>query len=387
MVVIGVTGTKGKTSTVEILHEILSRSGEKVASSSSLRFRIGDEIVSNNLKMTMPGRFFIQKFIWRAKRARCRYIVLEVTSQGIVQHRHRFIKFDAAVLTNIAPEHIEAHGGFENYVAAKKKLFYAIAADGAVILNRDDAHAQGFGDVSRAHTKIWYGRGGIEMRKHPVSLDEIKYSQDGISFMLGGARFHSPLQGEFNVLNILAAIAVGMYYRISLENMASAIERVSGIAGRMEYVQRMPFAVVADYAHTPDSLKSVYEALCREHSRLICVFGATGGGRDTWKRPEFAKIAEKFCEMVVITNEDPYNEDPEKILDDIEAGFSRQFRPSIIRILDRRMAIRKAIIRAKPGDAVIITGKGAEPWMMGPAGTKIAWDDRAIARDALDTAR
>ncbi|MBI4224827.1 MAG: UDP-N-acetylmuramoyl-L-alanyl-D-glutamate--2,6-diaminopimelate ligase [Candidatus Sungbacteria bacterium] len=380
MTVIGVTGTKGKTSTVELLHEVLSETGEKVASSSSLRFRIGSDITPNDLKMTMPGRFFLQRFLYRAKQAGCRYIALEVTSQGIMQHRQRFIQFDSAVLTNIAPEHVEAHGGFENYVAAKQKLFRVLAPDGAVILNRDDAQSKNFAAVTRARTQIWYGRGGIELGdvKHSVS-----HNGEGISFVLDGALIESSLEGDFNFLNILAAVATGMRYGIPMQRMAAAVRRVSGISGRMEYVQREPFAVIADYAHTPDSMQAVYETLICDHHRLICVFGATGGGRDTWKRPEFAKIAERFCETVILTNEDPYDEDPEKILDDIAEGFSEKFVPRVIRILDRKAAIKESILRARAGDAVIVTGKGGEPWLMGPHGTKIPWDDRAIAREAL----
>ncbi len=380
MIVIGITGTKGKTSTVELLHEILVQSGEKVASSSSLRFRINDAVTPNDLKMTMPGRFFLQRFLYRAQQAGCRYVVLEVTSQGIMQHRQRFIKFDTAVLTNIAPEHIEAHGGFENYVAAKRKLFRAITPGGAIVLNRDDAQSQSFAEASRARMKIWYGRDGVDVGnvKHSVL-----HTGEGVSFTVGGVLVPSSLEGDFNLLNILAAIATGMRYDVPMERMAAAIKCVSSIVGRMEYVQRQPFAVIADYAHTPDSMKAIYETLARKHHRLICVFGATGGGRDTWKRPEFAKIAEGFCATVLLTNEDPYDEDPEKILDGIEQGFSKQFRPHVTRILDRRAAIHEAIHRASPGDAVIITGKGGEPWMMGPHGTKIPWDDRQIAHEAL----
>lgn len=383
MIVIGITGTKGKTSTVELLHEILAQSGEKVASSSSLRFRIGDAVMPNDLKMTMPGRFFLQKFLYDARKAGCRYVVLEVTSQGIMQYRHRFIRFDTAVLTNIAPEHIEAHGGFENYVATKRKLFRAVTAGGAVVLNRDDVQSPSFADMSRAGTKIWYGRSGIDLPDRRVPLGGVCIDANGISFVTDEVAFRSSLQGAFNLSNILAAVSTGMRYDIPLEKIAIAIQRVSGITGRMEYVQREPFAVIADYAHTPDSQRAVYETLKRDHARLICVFGATGGGRDTWKRPEFAKIAEGFCATVILTDEDSYDENPEKILDDVEAGFSEQFRPHVVRIVDRRTAIREGISRARPGDVVIITGKGGEPWMMGPHGTKIPWDDRQIAREAL----
>lgn len=381
IVVIGITGTKGKTTVVDLVHAVLSQSGTLVASTSSLRFRIAERLGINDLKMTMPGRLFIQRFLYRAVKRGCRYAVLEVTSQGIMQFRHRFIRFDTATLTNVAPEHIEAHGGFENYVAAKCDLFGRLAANGVAIINRDDPQADRFAHAARNRNIIWYGKEGILWKERRWRLEGLVADDAGIRFRINNVVFSSSLVGQFNVLNILAALAVGLRYNVSLDAIAEAIRGVSGMPGRMEFVQNEPFRIVVDYAHTPDSLKAAYSALQKSGHKLICVLGAAGGGRDTWKRPEFGKIAEQFCSSIVLTNEDPYDEDPEAIIQAIASGISEEGRQKTRLILDRRLAVRAALGQACAGDTVMITGKGAEPWIMGPKGVKTAWDDRVAARE------
>ena len=387
LTVIGVTGTNGKSTVVDLLHAILAESGAPTASISSLRFRINTMEARNMLKMTMPGRFTLQRFLHDAARARCRYAVVEVTSEGIKQSRHRFIRFAGAVLTNVTLEHIEAHGGFEPYVREKIKLF--ARAKGFLIVNGDDKNAKRFLGVSEK-MKYAYTPACITVEKagafERIPIHELLVSPEGISFRVGDTTITSKLIGQFNVYNILAAVSVAHALGIHPDVIKKALLRLPGIPGRMEFVQRVPFAVVVDYAHTPDALLNVYKAL-EHYPRRVCVFGAAGGGRDRWKRPEMGRIAAGFCDEIILTNEDPYDENPEAILGEIEKGFSsnEKFqRPHGEKIPDRREAIRAALQRAKPGDVVIITGKGAEPWMMGPEGTKIPWDDRATAREQLE---
>ena len=166
-----------------------------------------------------------------------------------------------------------------------------------------------------------------------------------------------------------------------MEAIKNAVEKFSGVAGRMEKIELSPdnpdFTVIVDYAHTPDSLEKVYETF--QTSRKICVLGSAGGGRDKWKREEMGKIAGKHCDKIILTNEDPYDEDPEEIIKDVAKGITKDYEI----VLDRKEAINKAVASAKTGDAVIITGKGSEPWMMLAKGQKIPWDDREIAREAL----
>lgn len=391
LMVIGVTGTKGKTTVVRLLHEVLSASGASVVSVSSLEYRIGQTAVPNTLKMTMPGRFFIQRLLRRGVTAGCRYAVVEVTSQGIVQFRHRGIPFAGAVMTNIAPEHIEAHGGFEPYLRAKLDLFWRLPRDGIAVLNTDDRQWQRFSAATPARA-VSYSRESIVIGGKRWSISDLAINKDGITFALGGTPVRSPLLGTFNFYNILAAITVGLSQGLAPERITAAIERVAGVPGRMEFVARDPVAAVVDYAHTPDSLEAVYtslkglEASSRpkrsraSRHRLICVLGATGGGRDTWKRPIFGAIAEKYCDEIILTDEDPYDEDPAAIIAAVARGITTgTFRE----ILDRREAITEALRSAGAGDTVVVTGKGAEPWMMVSNGKKNAWDDRAIVRDAI----
>lgn len=348
MIVIGVTGTSGKTTTVDFITRILEESGKKVASVSSLRFKIAEKEWPNKMKMSMGGRFKNQKFLRQAKDAGCTHVVLEITSEGIKQHRHRFINFDTAVFTNLSPEHLESHGGMENYRNEKLKLFRA--TKNIHVINADDEYAKYFLDVS-AKKVITFGK-----NQGQVSLQ-----------LLGG----------FNQMNAAAAMAVARYYGVSDEISKKALEKVSVMPGRMEVVSQNPLVIV-DYAHTPEQLEKVYQSLAPKS--LVCVLGSCGGGRDKWKRPVLGKIAAQYCREVIITNEDPYDEDPLEIMQQVAEGVGEK--PHSI-VLDRKEAIKKALELAKPEDAVIITGKGAEPLMCLADGKKIAWDDRQIVRDVL----
>lgn len=383
--VIGVTGTKGKTTVVELLHELFEEAGFKTASVSSLRFKIGSETQRNELKMTMPGRFFVQKFLHEARKADAKYAIIEVTSEGIAQFRHRFISFDMAVMTNVAPEHLESHGGFEPYLRSKLDLFWRMKPDTTAVINRDDREGNRFFAATIAH-KVWYGKEGVAVQKKNLSIRNIEIGAEGIRFELDRHEIASPLLGEFNFYNIIAVISVGLSRHISIEKIQRVLGRVSGIPGRMEFVRHSPFAVVVDYAHTPDSLRKVYETIQKfnEFKSLICVLGAAGGGRDTWKRAEFGTIASEFCSRIILTDEDPYDEDPDQILSQIKSGVTSNQLLVTKLIVDRREAIREALQVAGPGDVVVITGKGAELWIMGPNGEKTPWDDRQVVKEELE---
>jgi len=373
--VVGVTGTKGKTSTIEIISAILEEAGYKTALSSSLRFKIDKESQKNEYKMTMPGRFFMQKFLRKAVKEKCQYAILEMTSEGAVQFRHKFIKINTMIFTNLAPEHIESHGSFENYRDAKLKLFKALEKSGVkrkiIIVNEDDPNASHFLNFN-IEEKIKYGI---------HRLESYELQKDGLSFRMDNLNIKTKLSGLFNLYNILAVIAFVKSQNIGIETIKSALEKFSGIEGRMEEIDPpaggQDFKIIVDYAHTPDSLEKVYENF--QTSKKICVLGACGGGRDKWKRPEMGKIASKHCEKIILTNEDPYDEDPVKIVEDIKNGMAK----SAEIIMDRREAIKKALHLAQTGDTIIITGKGSEPWLMGPKGTKIKWDDREVVREEL----
>jgi len=395
MIIIGVTGTSGKSTVVNFTTEILIKAGYKAASLSSIKFKIGQKVWPNTLKMTMPGRLELQKFLRKALDANCQYVVLEVTSEGIKQHRHRFIDFDVAVFTNLTPEHIEAHGSFEKYREAKGKLFQGLRSGAKIlndkkikkvsIINLDDENTEYFlnfpadkkiGFTTVPPKKVYRGRASV------IEAENVQVLHSGIKFSLKDEEFNLKLLGEFNIYNALAAICVGLSQEIDFGTCKSALEKIEGIPGRMEIVIKSPFKVFVDYAHTPVALEKVYRTLTTnnyqlEAGRLICVLGACGGGRDKWKRPILGKLAAKYCDEIIVTNEDPYDENPMEIINQVASGAGGRAK----KILDRKEAIKEALKIAEAGDIVVITGKGCEPWMCVAGNRKIPWDDRKVVKE------
>lgn len=392
LLVIGVTGTKGKSSTTEMIHAILEEAGYTTALLNSIRIKTGAKSVPNEMRMSMPGRFFIQHFLAEALRAGCTAAVLEMTSEGSRQHRHRFIELDAFVFTNLAPEHIESHGSFEAYKAAKLELARQLGRSGkrprVMVANTDDAEAAKFLALP-ADEHIPFSLA----RAMPWFADE-----HGGHFQFDGVKIPVHLPGEFSLKNALAAAAVTHAFGIPAETIARALEKLTLIPGRAERIEEgQNFTVIVDYAHTPDSLTALYDAYGT--NRKICVMGATGGGRDTWKRPVMGKLADERCDVVILTNEDPYDEDPRAIVDALAKGMARV--PDII--MDRREAIRRGLEMAigmskgdqsfdsaqsnQNGVAVLITGKGTDPCICGPYGAKEPWSDAEVAREELKKLR
>jgi UDP-N-acetylmuramoyl-L-alanyl-D-glutamate--2,6-diaminopimelate ligase len=373
LVVIAVTGTKGKSSTVELIAELLRASGKKVASASTIRFSVGDASERNLFKMTMPGRFFLQKFLRRAVDAGCTHAVVEMTSEGALQYRHKGVELDALVFTNLQPEHLERHGGFELYAAAKlllaKHLEESPKRPRTIVANLDDTYGQKFLDTK------------VEVRA-PYSLKDAEpYTADdrSLRFTWHGELFSVPLPGLFNLYNCLAALALGERLGLERSVMKRMLEHMPPIAGRAErVVAGQPFDVVVDYAHTPESLRALYETF--KNKRIIGVLGSMGGGRDVWKHPQMGQLADEYCDVAILTEEDPYDDDPAILIANTAKGFARH-RPKIVP--RRRDAIREALKTAKDGDAVLITGKGTDPYIMGPRGTKQVWSDAAVAREEL----
>lgn len=376
LVIIGITGTKGKSTTAELIRHTLARTGHKVALASTIRFMVGDATERNLFKMTMPGRGYLQQFLRQALDAGCTHAVVELTSEGALQHRHAGLELDALVFTNLAPEHIERHGSFEAYADAKLSLARALAASPKrpriIVANADDTYGAQFLAVD------------ADVRAPFALKDAEPYTADdkSVRFLWKGVLFTVPLPGLFNLKNCLATLTLGSALGLSTEKMQQALEHVEPVAGRAQRIEQgQPFAVVVDYAHTPDSLKALYETYASAGKRLICVLGSTGGGRDAWKRPEMGAIADAMCDIAILTDEDPYDEDPSRIIEELSAGFqSRQ--PRVV--LERRQAIAEAIKEAKDADdAVLITGKGTDPYIMGPNGTKVVWSDAQVAQEEL----
>jgi len=373
LTVIGVTGTKGKSSVSDMLFTVLRHAGYPAAVAGTIRFAINDDSQPNLYKMTMPGRGFIHEFLSRAKKAGAKYAVVEVTSESTVQFRHKYLYMNALVFTNLQKEHIESHGSFENYAAAKLKIGKELARSPkrprAIIANADTEYSKPYLALP------------VE-EKLPFSYEEAKDVELGpgkASFTYEGVRFSLHLPGSFSVMNALAVIKAAHFVGVPLDTIAEALGKLERIPGRTERIDEgQPFTAIVDYAHTPDSLSALYAAY---PVRKVCVLGNTGGGRDTWKRPEMGKIADEQCAEVILTDEDPYDEDPHAIVDAMAAGMQRK--PRII--LDRREAIAAALKLAQPGDAVLITGKGTDPYIMRANNTKEPWSDAQVVREELRT--
>ncbi len=375
LTVIGITGTKGKTSTAELLNAIFEEAGKKTAVLGTLRFKVGEEDRRNLRKMTMPGRFFVQRFLSDAVKSGCTHAIVEMTSEGAVQFRQRFVDMDALIFTNLSPEHIESHGSYERYRDAKLAIARTLARSKKshryMVANADDVESEGFLSIE-----------GLERRPYSIDdAEDLSASPDGSSFEWNGVKIVSGLSGIHNVYNALGAATAAAALGISDEDIAKGVASLERIPGRGERIDEgQGFPVVIDYAHTPDSLRAIYDAY--EGYDRICVLGNTGGGRDRWKRPVMGEIAESACETVILTDEDPYDEDPLAILMEMKSGMKRSS-PTIV--LDRRSAIANALARAKEyaNPAVIVTGKGTDPYIMGPKGTKTPWDDREVAKEEL----
>lgn len=384
MVVIGVTGTKGKTTTLELLNAILEGNGATTAFLSSGRMKIAGSTAKNMTGNSMPGRFYIHKFLHRARKAGCTYALLEVTSEGVKLHRHKFIPWRMALLTNLAPEHIESHGSFEKYRDAKGSfLSYALDGGATVFLNRTDEHTEFYVNMLRVGHK---------------KPDIILFSGDDLAWLDPAKQTGEGQRAflmQFNRENIAAASAIVSRLGVSEAVVRSSLDSFSGVPGRMEFVQTEPFVAVVDYAHTPDSLMKVYDSLQKSpyrapQGKLICVLGSCGGGRDTWKRPIMGRIAAEYCDTIILTNEDPYDEDPHTILKEIANGFesaqNRKFvSPDSYRIIiDRREALTAAVRDAKPGDIVVATGKGSESWIHLAGGARMPWNEREMMQQAIE---
>lgn len=371
--VIGVTGTKGKSSTIEFVNAVLEAAGKKTAILSTIRFKVGDTTRPNKYKMTMPGRFFTQKFLRDAVDAGCDYAIIEMTSEGARFFRHTGIELDALIFTNLSPEHIESHGSFANYKACKLRLIKQLSKSNKPfrlsIANSDNEHAPSF-LISPIEKNIGYSLKQAHILSETNTSTIINYK---------GTHITIPLPGKFNISNALAALTLANELNISVSDAKKGIESLSFIRGRVERIEcGQNFTVIVDYAHTDDSLRKLYETF--SSSRKIAVLGGTGGGRDSWKRPVLGRIADEYCNEIILTDEDPYDEDPIKIINEVASGITYHT-PTII--LNRREAIAHAVNIAQSGDTILITGKGTDPYIMGPDGTKEPWDDATVAREEL----
>ncbi len=400
LVVIGVTGTNGKTTTSYFIAKALEATGVRVGCTSTALLKIADREWINPTKMTMPGRFFLQRMMREMVDAGCTHVVLETSSQGLVQHRHVAVQYDVAVFTNLTPEHIEAHGGFEPYKRAKKELFEHVAARSekriqgkhqptAFVINSDSEHGVYYTQTKQAPEIIqWYG---TKSDAKGLVATNIQLHGNGSDGEIDGQSFHVSLPGQFNVENALAALATVQVLGLDRARAAEGLSKVTRVPGRVERVEEgQSWTVLVDYAPEPESLRRLYEVIdLIPHKRLIHILGSCGGGRDIARQPVLGKMAGEKADVVIVTNEDPYDDDPWEIIHRVAGGaeaVGKKKNESLFEILDRREAIQVAMKKAEPGDLVVMTGKACEPWMCLANNQKVPWDEVSVAREAIKLA-
>ena len=388
--VIGVTGTNGKSTVVNMISFLLEKEGFKVGSTSTVGFKIGNQEWLNNQKMTMLGRFALQKMLSKMVKENCDYAVIETSSEGIKQYRHLGINYDIVVFTNLTPEHLEAHGGFENYKKAKSKLFKHLMnkpqkpnIPKIIVANKDDRYFEEFTN-HQADQKISFSL----KEDSDFQVHDIKFEDFRTNFKLKGINFEVDVLGEFNVYNILTALAVCSSQGMDLEKMASYLESFEGTPGRMEFIKnKKGIKILIDYAPEIESLKQLYKALdLFTYNRLIHVLGSCGGGRDKSRQPVLGEMSGQKADIVIITNEDPYDDDPMEIIDTVAQGTLDQGKvldQDLFKIENRREAIQKALKLAQKNDLVLLTGKGAEQYICLANGKKVVWDERQVVRELL----
>jgi UDP-N-acetylmuramoyl-L-alanyl-D-glutamate--2,6-diaminopimelate ligase len=395
LTVIGVTGTDGKTTTSNLIHKILLEAGIKAGMISTVNAVVGDEILDTGFHVTTPDAHDVQRYLAKMVNAGLTHVVLETTSHGWAQHRVDACEFDIAVVTNITHEHMDEHGSYENYRAAKARLFSSLewtlpkpqGNPRLGVINFDDKKSFDFLDEFIKTNKINYGLGeGSDVR----GMD-IDYSPAGIRFTAVAKDFRvatsSKLVGAYNVSNCLAALTAAIYgLRIDPQMAAKGIASLEGIPGRMERIDMgQNFTAIVDFAHTPNALKvSLEAARTMTKGRVIAVFGSAGL-RDREKRRMMAETSAEMADLTVLTAEDPRIESLNGILDEMAAGMrSRGGREgeNFWRVPDRGEAIKFALRLAQPGDIVLSCGKGHEQSMCFGK-TEYLWDDRTAMRAAL----
>ena len=388
--VIGVTGTNGKSTVVNMISFLLEKEGYKVGNTSTVGFKIGDEEWLNNKKMTMLGRFSLQKMLTRMIKRGCDYAIIETSSEGIKQYRHLGINYDVVVFTNLTPEHLESHGGFENYKKAKLKLFQHLTQrpekhdiPKIIVANKDDQYFKEFINY-QADQKIGFS---ID-QESDFKATNIEFEDFNTIFKIKEIDFKINVLGEFNVYNILTALAVCSSQGLSLEKMSKDLEDYEGTPGRMEFIRnKKDIKILVDYAPEIESLKQLYKALdLFKYNKLIHVLGSCGGGRDKSRQPVLGNMTGVKADIVIVTNEDPYDDDPMDIINNVAQGAidkGKELNKNLFKIENRREAIKKALELAQVDDLVLLTGKGAEQYICVKHGHKIPWDDRRVVRELL----
>jgi len=400
LIVVGVTGTKGKSTTCRLIASVLEAGGYKVGMLTTVEFQIAEKRWANDKKMTMLGLGQIQKILRQMVKAGCRYAVVETSSEGILQYRHYGLNYDVAVFTNLGTEHSERHGGFENLRADKGKMFATLSGvhkiiagqkvPKVIIANADDENANFFLTYKSDQKYIFGLKDRASFSGTTIIPTSTISNAHGSTFTFADKDFEIKLIGEFNLYNALAALAVGKSQGIDDEKIISGLKSVKLVSGRMEFVEAgQNFKVVVDYAHEPMSFTQLFDTLrglIAPGNKVIAVIGSDGGGRDTGKRVQMGKIAGELCDFVVVTDVNCFDENPAEIAEMLASGArlaGKKNEKNLFVEIDREKAFSKAFELANSGDVVALTAKGTEPVICVANGKKIVWDDRNVANKLL----
>jgi len=399
--VVGVTGTDGKTTTTHLVSAVLEAMGYKTGLVTTVDVKVGGQAWYNDTQHTTPEPVEVQRWLRQMVDAGVDYAVLEASSHALALDRLLHCEFDAALFTNLSPEHLNFHGSMENYLRDKSRLFGML--DGAIwkgvekaaILNADDPHSHQIRGSTGARA-LWYGlnpthHSSVVTRDSFVTATNVELLPGGSRFLLvttiGSVQAESRLAGQFNIYNWLGAAALGLSQGASLEQIRQAMALVSSVPGRMQRIERgQPFTVVVDFAHTPQALETVLATLRPITPGRIFVLFGLAGERDQANRPKMGRIAARFADFAIFTMDDPRFEDPLEIAEQIAAGAREEgWREGehYLKVADREEAITEAFWRARPGDTVLLAGKGHERRQVIGAGL-VPWNDAEVAERLLE---
>ena len=396
MIVIGIVGSKGKTTTANMLWSILSADGHKVGLIGTANIRYGNKEEMNSYHMTMPGAFVMQKILAKMASMKCKYVIMEVPSEGQTQYRHIGINFDVLVFTNVTKELMAAHDFsmeilhkhnkrvFKRLTHSKRKTIDLARTPKMIIANTDNKHAKDY-LIFQADKKLTFGTKADADYK----ITDVADTQNGISFDINGTSYKAKILGKINAINAAGAIATASALGATKKAITSGLSKLPTIPGRMEVIEgKQPFTVVVDYAHEQASMTALMNSakdMKPKGANVITLLGAEGGGRDSAKRPEMGEICAKGSDIIILSNVDPYEDDPMGIINDIKKGALKagaKEGKSMFIVPDRREGIRKALQLAKKDDLVLITGKGAEQSIV-IGGKSSPWDDRKVVSEEL----
>jgi UDP-N-acetylmuramoyl-L-alanyl-D-glutamate--2,6-diaminopimelate ligase len=378
LTMVGVTGTNGKTTIATLLYRLFTGLGHQCGLLSTIENRIGEKVEASGY--TTPDAVAVQEALAQMVNAGCTHAFMEVSSHALDQHRVHGIEWDVAIFSNITHDHLDYHGDFASYIRAKKIFFDGLSAQAFALINLDDKHAEVM--VQNTVAKVSnYSLTKIADFKARVIENRI----DGLQLDINGVPLHVRLVGKFNASNLLAVYGAAVLLGEDKVSVLTGLSKLHAAEGRFDLVtgSKQIFAVV-DYAHTPDALHNVLSTLIQVRqtgSRIICVIGC-GGDRDRTKRPEMARIAATLADQVILTSDNPRTENPEEILDQMWPGVPKEKQDHVLRITDRKEAIRTSVMMAKPGDIILVAGKGHEKYQE-INGHRFPFDDKKVLAEVL----